>query len=213
MLFPKNESGPTVAQMSRRSEARIRSVATCGIFASFLLILVACEAPIDSTEEGAAAVLSEDAAVAPAATVPRSQVDDCVEQTMGRAFGGEDFWKGHWDNLDQDEAQLRQWCDQYGSDDPAALAELSREWQLSLAAATNPSTVAPPSIATFADPVVASTSPATTATTITAPPPASPNVSYQNCDAVRAAGAAPILRGDPGYSSKLDRDGDGIGCE
>jgi hypothetical protein len=27
------------------------------------------------------------------------------------------------------------------------------------------------------------------------------------------AGAAPIHRGDPGYSSKLDRDGDGIACE
>jgi hypothetical protein len=26
-------------------------------------------------------------------------------------------------------------------------------------------------------------------------------------------GAAPVHRGDPGYSSKLDRDGDGIGCE
>ena len=38
-------------------------------------------------------------------------------------------------------------------------------------------------------------------------------VSYKNCDAVRAAGAAPILVGQPGYSSKLDRDGDGIGCE
>ena len=36
---------------------------------------------------------------------------------------------------------------------------------------------------------------------------------YANCDAVRAAGAAPIHRGDPGYASKLDRDGDGIGCE
>jgi len=36
---------------------------------------------------------------------------------------------------------------------------------------------------------------------------------YANCTAVRAAGAAPILRGQPGYSSKLDRDGDGIGCE
>lgn len=36
---------------------------------------------------------------------------------------------------------------------------------------------------------------------------------YQNCDAVRAAGAAPILAGQPGYSKKLDRDGDGIGCE
>jgi len=36
---------------------------------------------------------------------------------------------------------------------------------------------------------------------------------YANCTAVRAAGAAPILRGQPGYSSGLDRDGDGIGCE
>ncbi|WP_313816229.1 excalibur calcium-binding domain-containing protein [Citricoccus sp.] len=36
---------------------------------------------------------------------------------------------------------------------------------------------------------------------------------YKNCDAVRAAGAAPIRAGQPGYSRKLDRDGDGIGCE
>jgi hypothetical protein len=36
---------------------------------------------------------------------------------------------------------------------------------------------------------------------------------YENCSAVRAAGAAPIYSGDPGYSRKLDRDGDGVGCE
>lgn len=36
---------------------------------------------------------------------------------------------------------------------------------------------------------------------------------YRNCDAVRAAGRAPIRAGDPGYSRKLDRDGDGVGCE
>lgn len=39
------------------------------------------------------------------------------------------------------------------------------------------------------------------------------NVYYENCTAVRAAGAAPIRIGEPGYSRKLDRDGDGIGCE
>ncbi|MEK4439054.1 thermonuclease family protein [Paenibacillus sp. FSL K6-2862] len=39
------------------------------------------------------------------------------------------------------------------------------------------------------------------------------NVYYKNCDAVRAAGADPIYKGEPGYSRKLDRDGDGIGCE
>ena len=43
-------------------------------------------------------------------------------------------------------------------------------------------------------------------------PPAA-NVSYQNCTAVRAAGAAPIRVGQPGFQSKFDRDGDGVGCE
>lgn len=36
---------------------------------------------------------------------------------------------------------------------------------------------------------------------------------YANCDAVRAAGAAPIRIGQPGYGPHLDRDGDGVGCE
>ncbi len=43
-------------------------------------------------------------------------------------------------------------------------------------------------------------------------PPAS-GVYYANCTAARAAGAAPIMRGEPGYASKLDRDNDGIACE
>ncbi|MCZ2401882.1 DUF1524 domain-containing protein [Paenarthrobacter sp. Z7-10] len=46
-----------------------------------------------------------------------------------------------------------------------------------------------------------------------APAPAPSSVYYKNCTAVRAAGAAPIHVGEPGYSSKLDRDGDGVGCE
>lgn len=41
----------------------------------------------------------------------------------------------------------------------------------------------------------------------------STSVYYRNCDAARAAGAAPIRRGEPGYASHLDRDGDGIACE
>jgi hypothetical protein len=39
------------------------------------------------------------------------------------------------------------------------------------------------------------------------------DVYYQNCSAVRAAGAAPIRAGNPGWESKFDRDGDGVGCE
>jgi hypothetical protein len=38
-------------------------------------------------------------------------------------------------------------------------------------------------------------------------------VAYPNCSAARAAGAAPVRRGDPGYGGHLDRDDDGVGCE
>ena len=36
---------------------------------------------------------------------------------------------------------------------------------------------------------------------------------YANCKEAKAAGAAPLYKGDPGYRSDLDRDGDGIACE
>ncbi|WP_299569415.1 DUF1524 domain-containing protein [uncultured Williamsia sp.] len=36
---------------------------------------------------------------------------------------------------------------------------------------------------------------------------------YTNCSAARAAGAAPLRVGDPGYRAALDRDGDGVACE
>jgi len=45
-----------------------------------------------------------------------------------------------------------------------------------------------------------------------APAPA-PAAYYANCTAAKNAGAAPLYRGQPGYSSSLDRDGDGVACE
>lgn len=36
---------------------------------------------------------------------------------------------------------------------------------------------------------------------------------FSNCAEARAAGAAPVHRGDPGYGPHLDRDNDGVGCE
>jgi hypothetical protein len=36
---------------------------------------------------------------------------------------------------------------------------------------------------------------------------------YANCTEVRAAGAAPIHPGDPGFQPKFDRSGNGIGCQ
>jgi hypothetical protein len=38
-------------------------------------------------------------------------------------------------------------------------------------------------------------------------------VYYRNCGAARAAGVAPIRRGEPGYRRGLDADNDGIACE
>ncbi|WP_200254741.1 excalibur calcium-binding domain-containing protein [Corynebacterium sp. CCM 8836] len=40
-----------------------------------------------------------------------------------------------------------------------------------------------------------------------------PDVYYRNCDAVRAAGKAPLRRGEPGYRPGLDRDRHGVACE
>lgn len=37
--------------------------------------------------------------------------------------------------------------------------------------------------------------------------------SYPNCRAARAAGAAPLYVGQPGYGAHMDGDGDGIACE
>lgn len=46
-----------------------------------------------------------------------------------------------------------------------------------------------------------------------APEPAPARVHFSSCKQAREAGAAPLYRGDPGYSSKLDRDNDGVACE
>lgn len=43
--------------------------------------------------------------------------------------------------------------------------------------------------------------------------PRNGEVYYPNCDAARSAGAAPVRRGQPGYGTHLDGDGDGIGCD
>lgn len=46
------------------------------------------------------------------------------------------------------------------------------------------------------------------------PTPSVPeNVHYEDCDAARDAGAAPVYAGEPGYGPHLDRDGDGVACE
>ena len=52
---------------------------------------------------------------------------------------------------------------------------------------------------------------------VTPPPapvtPPAADVYFPNCAAARAAGKTPLLRGQPGYRTGLDRDGDGRACE
>ncbi|NUR99478.1 MAG: excalibur calcium-binding domain-containing protein [Kribbellaceae bacterium] len=45
------------------------------------------------------------------------------------------------------------------------------------------------------------------------PAPTPTVVVYKTCAEVRAAGKAPLHRGDPGYSEALDRNGDGVACD
>lgn len=80
---------------------------------------------------------------------------------------------------------------------------------------TTTTTTAPPTTTTTAPPP-----PPTTAAPPPPPPPPPPEESsgggdtyYKNCDEARAAGAAPMHRGEPGYREGLDRDKDGIACD
>ena len=87
---------------------------------------------------------------------------------------------------------------------------------------TAPPTTAPPTTeapsTTAAPPPPAPPPPAPTTAVppppaVAAPTPADIGVYYENCAAARAAGAAPVYRGEPGYARHLDRDDDGVGCE
>lgn len=43
--------------------------------------------------------------------------------------------------------------------------------------------------------------------------PPQPGDQWGGCNDARAAGTAPIYRGEPGYRSDMDGDGDGVDCE
>ena len=78
-------------------------------------------------------------------------------------------------------------------------------------------TVTPSPVPTTEAPVQAPAAPVSEAPAQQAEPvqqaPAQSSVYYETCADARAAGAAPLHRGDPGYRPGLDRDGDGVACE
>jgi hypothetical protein len=98
---------------------------------------------------------------------------------------------------------------------PAQIAPLPSE-SPSASPSALPTTPAPPSTTTQAPPPPPPP-PAPTTTEAAPPPPPPPpppdEVYYANCAEARAAGAAPLYAGEPGYRPALDRDHDGVACE
>jgi hypothetical protein len=81
-----------------------------------------------------------------------------------------------------------------------------------------PSATPPPTpiVEPTAGPTEPPAAPGASATTTVSSTPTTSVVSavyYRDCDEVRAAGKAPLHRGDPGYSRDLDRNGDGLACD
>lgn len=76
-----------------------------------------------------------------------------------------------------------------------------------------PPTSSTPTATATATPTPTATPTASATPTATASPSVTPAPRYRDCAAARAAGAAPIRAGEPGYRAALDADGDGIACE
>lgn len=117
---------------------------------------------------------------------------------MGQIMGG--FARARYDSRDGYGRHPRQ--DDYVTADAAApsICAVSSTTQAAESTAAAASATATREAATEPD-------------TETEPPETGKTTPYANCTEAREAGAAPLHRGDPGYSTRLDRDGDGTACE
>ncbi|WP_344187513.1 excalibur calcium-binding domain-containing protein [Kribbella karoonensis] len=77
---------------------------------------------------------------------------------------------------------------------------------------TGPTTTGPTTTGPTTSGPTSGSSTTGTPTTPSTSPSGTPTY-YKDCAEVRAAGKAPLYRGDPGYSPALDHNGDGIACE
>jgi hypothetical protein len=89
----------------------------------------------------------------------------------------------------------------------AAMRRLRTQWPTLAKALEGATGVGTPAVAVEPRPVVAVPPP------VKAEEPEPTAACHANCSAARAAGAAPLRVGEPGYRSALDRDGDGVACE
>lgn len=90
----------------------------------------------------------------------------------------------------------------------AADGMTARGAEMVVAAATAPGSLCP---GTATKPSGAAITQRPTATNTPVPRPTAGM--YSSCAAARAAGAAPLYRGQPGYNPALDGDRDGVACE
>ena len=118
---------------------------------------------------------------------------------MGQIMGG--FARARYDSRDGYGRHPRQ--DDYVAADAATQ---------SICAASSTTQTAKPTAAAPAASATA-TRKAPKPDTKTEPPKTGKTTTYANCTEAREAGAAPLHRGDPGYSTRLDRDRDGTACE
>ncbi|QIS03680.1 hypothetical protein F5X71_16335 [Nocardia brasiliensis] len=95
----------------------------------------------------------------------------------------------------------------------ATLSPTTATTTSTFAPAPIPRPAAPPSTTVAAPQRFVPPPPPAPAPQPTVTPPPAPSTYYSSCAAARAAGAAPLHRGEPGYRSGLDRDGDGVACE
>ena len=99
------------------------------------------------------------------------------------------------------------------SDDGSATADSS---SISEPVVEQPVEAPPVEVAPVEPPIVEAPPAPAPVQEVPAPPPVvplTPSVSYENCDAVRAAGVAPLTPEQPGWEDKFDRDKDGLACE
>ena len=101
----------------------------------------------------------------------------------------------------------------------ATIAEAVPAAPVEQAAVPQPLVVVPPAslVVPVPQPLVQTPPPAAPAPRVVPAPvpqtPAGSAMYYKNCAVTRAAGAAPIQKGEPGYRSALDRDRDGTACD
>jgi hypothetical protein len=95
---------------------------------------------------------------------------------------------------------------------PVAAHSLSDGLERGTGASSPPESSATPEPGTAQDQGAAYRSDGRATTTSAAAPTPTASAYFANCAAAEAAGAVPILRGQPGYRPALDPDGDGVAC-